>query len=229
MSLTQYTYLYTSADNGKISISEKIDRITELQNPDLIDLEQLQYLANNLGYNVDLNRGDLGITIPTELSADTSADEVGKYLRFVVENLPEWYRTKTTRSSVRTMLLSFGIVGDITTYYTKNYLPESQGGIWTSEDYDLKGSELTNIPNSFYPTPHFTLWADLDQSTSSLIWDFEKREQLIRAIDSIKPINTVFRNLSAFVKRYVNVKVAAWARFNRYIRIESDTASDFWV
>lgn len=226
--MIQYSYIYTSADSGKISIAEKIDRITELQEPSLIDLENLQYLANNLGYNVDLNRGDLGITIDN-LESATSADEVQKYMRFVVENLPEWYKTKTSRTSIRTLLLSFGIRGDISTYYTDNYLPESQGGNWTTEDYEMLNNTIENLPNTYYPTPYFTIWADLDQSTSQLSWDFDKREQMINAINSVKPINTVFRNLSAFVKRNVDIRVGAWARFNRYIRIESETASDFWV
>ena len=34
-----------------------------------------------------------------------------KYLRFIISNLPTWYKIKTTRNSIRIMLFSFGIIG----------------------------------------------------------------------------------------------------------------------
>jgi hypothetical protein len=217
--LTQYTYLYTSAENDKISIVEKIDRISDLQDVDLVDVENLQFLANNLGYNVDINRGELGVTIPN-ISPSTSADEVGKYLRNVVGNLVEWYKVKTNKSSIRAMLFSFGIIGDLSPYYTKDYLPDDDGGNWRTPDFNFDNSSLKTIPKDYYPTPYFTIWADLDESSTNLSWDYNKREQLINAVNSIKPISSVFKNLSGFVRREKQLYIKGWIKYTRYIKIQ---------
>ena len=46
----------------KISILEKVHRLVELHDPDLIDLEYIQFFANNLGYDIDINRNEVGIS-----------------------------------------------------------------------------------------------------------------------------------------------------------------------
>jgi hypothetical protein len=127
------------------------------------------------------------------------------------------------------MLFSFGIIGDISPYYTKDYLSDDQEGNWLTPDFNFNNTSLQNIPKDYYPTPYFTIWADLDESTTNLSWDYSKREQLINAIDSVRPINTVFKNLSGFVRRYITLYCKCWCKFTRYIKVESESASDYWV
>jgi len=210
-----------------ISILEKINRITELQDPALIDLDYIQYFANNLGYQVDINRGQLGTLVNADAGACSAIDE-DKYIRFVVENLPSWYKIKSTRNAVKVMLYSFGLIADISTYYTDSYLPESEGGQWVAPDYTMVSDSIASIPDGYYPTPHFIVWVDGDASTEDLSWDFDKKEQVIAAIESIRPINTVFRNLGVYYKRVINMYLSGYTRFRRYIKISSEGASDYW-
>ena len=109
-----------------ISVLEKTNRLTELFDPDLIPIELIQFYAANLGYEVGLSRDNVGIN-----STDTQTTEdiinQKKYLRFMVRNLPTWYKIKTTRNSVKMMLYSFGLVGDFIYYFTRNYLDPTTG------------------------------------------------------------------------------------------------------
>jgi len=88
--------IYTAASGSNVSMSilEKVNRLTELHDPDLIDLEYIQYFANNLGYNVNVNRSQFG----NGGTDANSEEELNRYLRFMVRNLPSWYKIKTTRT-----------------------------------------------------------------------------------------------------------------------------------
>jgi len=121
--------------SGRISILEKIHRLSDLIDPDLIPIELIQHYANNLGYSVGLSREDIGqyfLTSADIQSYETSAEQLlkqqfesnanrDKYLRFIIRNLPEWYKIKTTRNAVQMMLFSFGLIGDFVYYYTTDY------------------------------------------------------------------------------------------------------------
>lgn len=102
----------------KISILDKVFRLTELFDPDLIPIDLIQFYAENLGYSAGINRESLG-----NINIDKDAQELEqrRYLRFMVRNLPNWYQIKTNRSSIKIMMYSFGLIGDFVYYYTKNY------------------------------------------------------------------------------------------------------------
>ena len=109
-------------NNDRISILDKIFRITDMFDPDLIPIELIQFYAENLGYSVGINREAI-----TTVTDDPRAVEFEqkRYLRFMVRNLPTWYQLKTNRSSIKIMLYSFGLVGTFVYYYTKNYCDTS--------------------------------------------------------------------------------------------------------
>lgn len=114
-----------------ISVLEKINRLTELFDPDLIPIELIQFYASNLGYDVGLSRENVGLDFS---NTEDNIINQKKYLRFMIKNLPTWYEVKTTRNSVKMMLYSFGLVGDIVYYFTKNYLDPKTGiGLYTLE------------------------------------------------------------------------------------------------
>jgi hypothetical protein len=210
----------------KISILEKVYRLTELHDPDLIDLEYIQYFAKNLGYNVNVYRDELGIsgTYASSISANSACtdNETNRYIRFVVQNLPTWYKIKTTRNAIKVMLYSFGLVGDILEYYTSNYKSYPEGKWKIDSETDLR-----NIPDNWYPTPHFALIVNLDTSTD-ISFDLSRRDKVIRAIESIRPINTVFKRLVGYAKRTFELTTAAWIRMTRYTDIRSDGYSNSW-
>jgi len=102
--------------DNKISILDKIFRLTELFDPDLMPIELIQNYAENLGYDAGINRSKI-------ITDDAGAQELEqkRYLRFMIRNLPEWYQIKSSKSSVKIMMYSFGLLGDFVYYYTKCY------------------------------------------------------------------------------------------------------------
>ena len=126
-----------------------------------MDTEYLQFYADFLGYNLTPNRGEIGNITNGVSSNGTYIDdeESKKYLRFVVENLPNWYKIKSTRNAVKIMLFSFGIVGDLFTQFSNDYDKN-----WL---YDREGDQSsigTQIPPGFYPTTHFSLAINLRET-----------------------------------------------------------------
>ena len=51
-------------------------------------------------------------------------------------------------------------------------------------------------------------------STSNLSWEYAKRQQIINAIESIRPANTVFRKLGAYTKIEKEIGVSCAVRFH---------------
>lgn len=213
----------------KISILEKVFRLRDLQDPDLIDIDYIQFFANNLGYNINVNKQEMG-NLGESTSGVCSENEANRYLRFMVTNLPHWYKIKSTRNAIKIMLFSFGLIGDIINYYTDNYTDN-----WRASRLEYNTSagslyeDLDKIPNSYYPTPHFAIWFDIKQSTTNFSFNVEKQQAIIRAIDSIKPINTVFEGVSGYFQTLVNYKVTLINRVRKYIHIPpNDGYSDWW-
>lgn len=122
--------------HNRVSILEKINRLTELFDPDLIPIELIQFYANNLGYNVGLNRENVGI----DFKGSNEDINQKKYLRFMVSNLPTWYTVKTTRNSIRMMLYTFGLIGDFIYYYTSNYFNPNVSV--ADIDFNLSGMDI---------------------------------------------------------------------------------------
>jgi len=213
--------------NPKMSILEKVYRIAELHDPDLIDIDYIQYFAQNLGYQVSVFRDELGVSGTAATYAVSNpacgTNEINRYLRFVVRNLPTWYKIKTTRNAVKVMLYSFGLVGDIIEFYTNNYLPRDDGGNWRLDFNE----DLAEIPDKWYPTPHFSILVNLDES-ADISFDVARRDKVIRAIESIRPVNNVFRRLSGFLQRTYNIEMALWTRMTRYKEIKSNGYSNSW-
>lgn len=195
----------------KISILEKIYRLTELQDPDLIDIEYIQFFAKNLGYDVNINRAEIGTNLG-ELTNQAASATSGvcddydrdKYLRFVVRNLPTWYKIKTTKNAIKVMLFSFGLIGDLVTYYSNDYDQN-----WKLDSQD----DLVNIPDNYYPTPHFNVQIDLDDSINAISLDWDRRRKVINGIESIRPLNTVFERLSGYADRNITVRMSVNTRF----------------
>jgi hypothetical protein len=135
--------------------------------------------------------GDIGNLAYLENNVYSAVD-IGKYLRFMVANLPNWYKIKTTQNAIKVMLYSFGLIGDINEYYTYDY----------NTKWIIYGDDrLEFIPDNYYPTPHFAIKISIDDSIGSISFDNERRNNVIDAINSIRPINTVFKGLNGYVQR----------------------------
>jgi len=197
---TQTRTFITSAD--AISIVEKVKRITNLHDPDLIDIEYIQRLADYMGYNVELSRAQVGAF------ATSSTDDENKYLRFIVSNLPNWYKIKQTKNAVKVLMYSFGLIADIYFRWTSDELAASinhpeQGGygntesLWLTEDISLSGTDaVSQIPKNYFTTPHFIVRINTDVSAPSWI---DRMDEIVNAIETVRPICDVFEGLSAFL------------------------------
>lgn len=211
-----------SASNPTISILEKVNRLTELHDPDLIDIDYIQFFAKNLGYNISVYRNEVGISgtsnesfFGVETSGVCSQSDINKYLRFVVSNLPSFYKIKTTRNSIKVMLYSFGLVGDIVNYFTDSYSPMTLGGKWQADI----SSDLEDIPETYFPTPHFAIAINLEQSVD-ISFDSARLNSVIRAIESVRPANNVFRKLLGYFNTNIDLYVDMIVRNVRCVVIE---------
>ena len=213
-------YEITSADT--VSILEKAKRIADLHDPDLVDIEYIQRLANLLGYGVLINKSGvsdntLGFNAQTE-------EDINRYLRFVVSNLPNWYKIKTTRDAVKVLLYSFGIVGDIIYRWTSDNVTSANpttGGygndssLWQEPDPELDVYvAIKNIPDNYFPTPHFNI--QIDANNTPPAW-FDNIDNIIAALETIRPINNVFHSVSIIFQETLE---SVYVRMDTYDRIK---------
>jgi len=213
--LTTSSTDWEKENSPKISILEKINRLANLHNPEEIDITFIQFLANYLGYSVNLNAGDLGILENGDPNDPDTINDANRYLRFIVSNLPNWYKIKTTSNAIKIMLYSFGLIGDLVTRWTNDYKTDV-GNNWYNfrEEFD----SISNIPEDFYPTSHFVIFIKLDEARSTFL-DPNNSNQIFNAIASIKPINSVFDGAWGFIERSGVVYMKAMMRTSYYIKI----------
>lgn len=183
-----------------IGILDKISKLRSLHDIDTIDIAHVQYFANLMGYNVNVNLGEIGLFSQPEdttmyVDNENFVGQLSEYqqkaLRFVIRNLPNWYSIKTTRNAIRMLLLSFGIFGDIVEMYTTDYVSDWIQNIPTRDQI----IDDTISPN-YWPTPHMAVYLDLNSTDRSAIYgDSSMLDALYNSIDSIRPANTVFEGL----------------------------------
>jgi len=213
------TYTFEETDDT-ISVLEKSYRLRELHDPDLIDISNIQYFANYMGYNVNINKDQFGVT-----------EDVDEYVRFMVGNLPNIYKTKTTRNSIKSMLFSFGLIGDLLYYYTKDY--DENGKNWDYGDIYFDSTDnkikenLNRIPNNWYPTSHFAVWYDINKSELNYSFDINKQTQILNGIESVKPANTVFRGIVGQYTVSKEITATCVYKLNKSIKVIT-TNGDYW-
>lgn len=207
---------YELENQTKISVLEKVSRLTELHDPDLIDIEYIQYFANYLGYSVDVNRGELGVLADRDSTNPAVQEDVKRYLRFIVSNLPNWYKIKTTDNAVKILLYSFGLIGDLITRYTNDYRKDN-GSNWIN--FRDGRDSIKDVPRDFYVTSHFVISIELDESTTNFSLNRVTRNNVLDAIESIRPANTVFDRALGHVSRSETIAIQALASNRVYLKM----------
>ncbi|MFW5804285.1 MAG: hypothetical protein ACOCWG_03530 [bacterium] len=187
--------IYGVTENkDKISLVEKIYRLLDLKDPWLMDSNFLQSYADDRGYNVNLNLTNFGIT-----GFDVDETEKEKQVRFVLDNLSYWYRMKTTSDSLRLLMFSFGMIGGSGYYFTDDYSTDFNKWKLSVSSIDDKTNEevlnLDNIPDDYFPTPHFLIWYDLAKSLSGVTQE-DKLKHIGKAIKAVKGVNQVFHGVA---------------------------------
>jgi len=202
--------MYTQLDGSKLTILEKVKKLTQMHDPDLIDYEYLQFYANLIGYNIGITK-DILSQINGE---DENSDNVNKQIRQIVRELPNWYKIKSTRDSIRVMLYSFGIIGNMQQYYSNDY------SAFTLNTSTAIGETSSDIINDNWPTPRFAIEINLLESIPSWVTQISN---IIKLIDEIKPINVVLDRIRASL--YVQstdqstVISTAASKYHQFIKI----------
>lgn len=217
----QYIYTTSALDieisaRQNISILEKVNRISELHDPDYIDPEYIQFFANYLGYSVDLKRGELGVVTDPDNIDLCEQEDIKRYLSFVASNLPHWYKIKTTNNAIKIMLYSFGLIGDMVTRFTSDYQADN-GYNWYNfaEGIDT----VSDLPAGFYPTPHFTIRINIDVSPINFSFNERTRLNIFNAVDSIRPVNAKFDGIEGYTRASVTLFTRMYARRKVMMRI----------
>jgi hypothetical protein len=102
------------------------------------------------------------------------------------------------------------------------------GDIYFDENDNKLKEDLSNIPSTWYPTSHFSVWYDINKSgTNFLYYDSIKRIQIINAIDSVRPINTVFKGIIGKYSTNKTINIRVVHKISKSIVIRSNN-SDYW-
>ncbi len=238
-----------------LSILEKIYRLIDLKDPAMMDIKYIQYFADYMGYDLDFNLDDFGNNLVNKrygqyYTEKEKQENIEKQVRAMVESLPHWYKIKTTENALKIILYSFGLVADILTYYTKDYSHNRQDWetadkkniikrykSWSDDRYitieDFYGSVKEGrpeIPDEWYPTPHFEVRYSINNSfdyeTGSLFNDETKFAMLSKAIDAAKPINTVFEGLAALFQTRDRRMITAYSIVNTVVYHDAIATDD---
>jgi len=197
-----------------ISILEKIKRIADFHDPDLIDMEYIEQLSTLMGYDINIFRPDMDSITESPDNYDSE-----KYLRNVVTNLPHWYKIKATDNSIRILLYSFGIVAEVVKKWTSEQLSLTSAHPYVGgygEDPDLWIDEsasstqgISGIPDDYFPTPHFRVKIDQDLAAPDWYYNLDK---IFEAIESVRSINSVLDSVDTLF----NQQITAYARVDHF-------------
>lgn len=249
-------YNYFSSQNDirikdkRHTILEKIHRIAYAKDPEVIDIEFIEFIAQQMGYNLMIDREDID-----ENDYYSSKSDKENALREILRNLPNFYRIKCTRSGLEALLLSFGIVGDLVYLYTigneneKGYADfinseliegHSDTSQYTSEENESFQSErLSNaalsstVAQDWFPSPHFRVELDLLKQNLRLDKNRLGISLINKAVKNTKPINTVFQGfygkmMSNFGYIFVHKPKGLMKVYARNATVESCIVVDTW-
>ena len=181
---------------------EKIERLKYLKDPNVIDLELISYLSKFMGYDITLLGNDI-----TENAWYNSDAEIEKAIRRAVQQLPQFYTLKATESGLSLLMKVFGIIGELVTLWTRD---ENAYDVFI-EDYKLRQNQYqdmeNNVNSTWVPTPHFKIMTNVEGNyANTFLPDDFKR--LNMAIQSYKPINTVFRGAILYLNTLTKSRIS---------------------
>jgi uncharacterized protein YjdB len=183
----------------KYPLAEKFERLAYLKDPKVIDIELIEYLARFMGYDISSVKADIDESI-----IYSTDEERNNALRETIQNLPQYYTLKGTESSLELLLATFGIVGQLVTYWTRAEDPYSE----LIPDYEIKGTQLADNldgkQSNFVVTPHFALKVEIEGNFDNQLLPTDN-QRITQQINRFKPINDVFDGII----RYLKVKLCA--------------------
>lgn len=169
----------------KYPLVEKIERLCYLRDAHVIDFELIEYLARFLGYDITALGQDIG-----ESSMYSTKAERELAVRETIANLPQYYSLGGTKSGIRMLLATFGVIADVLTLWTDANRPYSD---MIHRDEVIEKVE-SGKGGKWVPTPYI----DVVVTNDSRLPQFTARqgdiERIREQIRVFKPINVVFRD-----------------------------------
>ena len=187
----------------KYPLAEKIARLIYQKDPNVIDFELIGYLGRYLGYDITTVLEDI------ENSPYYTTDaEVDMALRKAIENLPAFYALKSTESGLQSLLLTFGIIGEMVTMWTETDDPYAS----FIPDYQIESAQSQNTASgkniSYIPTPHFKILANVEGAGFNQFLPGDV-QRVIKSVKSYKPINTVFDGMVKYLQAQLSASIRA--------------------
>lgn len=193
---------FTGIPDMDYPLVEKIERLAYNKDPRVIDINLIGYLARYMGYDITGFVEDI-----TSSPYYSNQQEIESAIRRAVEQLPQYYALKSTKSGLELLLLTFGIVGELVTKWTPQEAPYSE----FIPDYELRGREyadmLEGIRSSYVPTPHFNINVNIAGNFENQILQGDN-QRLLSAIKRFKPINTVFDGICQYIKTKLKARIS---------------------
>lgn len=91
--------------------------------------------------------------------------------------------------------------------------------------------DISNIPDDYFPTPHFRIWFDVNSSVES--GNYSKRlalqKSVAKAIQTVKPINTVFEGLVGYFNAPITAYAMPYVRVRKELRLYNESPADYWI
>lgn len=201
---------FTGVTDMKYPLVEKFERLAYIKDPNVIDYEMIEYLARYMGYDITAINGDI-----EESTVYTTEEEREMALRRAIQNLPQYYSLKSTKSGLEMLLLTFGIVGELVTMWTRQENP--YGNPYDTDpyddmipDYELRGLQYAENTqgkmSNFVPTPHFKIKVEIEGNFDNQLLPSDER-RIVSQIERFKPINTVFDGIFRFLSTKLTATV----------------------
>ncbi len=201
---------FTGVKDMKYPLVEKFERLAYIKDPNVIDYEMIEYLARYMGYDITAINNDI-----EESTVYTTEEEREMALRRAIQNLPQYYSLKSTKSGLEMLLLTFGIVGELVTMWTRQENP--YGNPYDNDpyddmipDYELRGLQYAENTqgkmSNFVPTPHFKIKVEIEGNFDNQLLPSDER-RIVSQIERFKPINTVFDGIFRFLSAKLTATV----------------------
>ena len=191
---------FSGVADQKYSLIEKIERLAYQKDPNVIDIDLIEYLARYMGYDITVLKDDLDSS-----PIHGTSEEREMALRKTIQNLPEYHAIKSTEAGLQALLLTFGVVGRVVKLWSVKSDPYL--GRWFSDDevpsfikLNAGGNRVLDPtikredggPTELVPTPHFKLTVNAEPDDPDLAPTNVDLKRVKLAIVRNKPINTVF-------------------------------------
>lgn len=169
-------------------LAERIERLAYLRDPNVIDIDLIEYLARFMGYDLTAVADDIKTS-----NIYRNSSEREEAVRETIAHLPQFYALSGTKPGINMLMATFGIIGELVTMWTSTDDPYGklvrQDEVGRYIDADRSAKKTTA---AWVPTPHVTLDILNNEKFNSVLLGNEELSRMTEQIRRCKPINVVF-------------------------------------